>query len=104
MIEYTSSLLSFRSPLMIGISGAVANQAKKQTKKAIHVRWKARICGVANENRLILVALTLASAPGPEASSVTMTSRVQPSGRDGEARSSQVLLGTTREGTPACSD
>src|ERR1700741_4528595 len=45
------------SPLMTGISGAQANHAKKQTKKAIQVRWKARICGVENENSLMLVAL-----------------------------------------------
>ncbi len=49
--------VSFRSPLMTGISGATANQAKKQTKNAIHVRWKARICGVSKLNRSIRVAL-----------------------------------------------
>jgi hypothetical protein len=32
-----------RSARIVGINGATANQAKKQTKKAIHVRWKARI-------------------------------------------------------------
>jgi hypothetical protein len=40
----------WNSPLMTGMSGAQANQAKKQTKKAIQVRWKARICGVLKEN------------------------------------------------------
>jgi hypothetical protein len=40
--------------LITGISGAQANQAKKQTKKAIQVRWKARICGVLKENSLML--------------------------------------------------
>jgi hypothetical protein len=42
---------------MIGISGAQANQAKKQTKNAIHVRWNARIGAEEIENRLMLVAL-----------------------------------------------
>jgi hypothetical protein len=28
---------------MIGMSGATANHAKKQTKNAIHARWKVRI-------------------------------------------------------------
>jgi carbonic anhydrase/acetyltransferase-like protein (isoleucine patch superfamily) len=41
---------------MSGISGAAANQAKKQMKKAIHVKWKARICGVAKLKRLMRVA------------------------------------------------
>jgi hypothetical protein len=45
------------SPLMTGISGAQANQAKKQTKNAIQVRWNARICGVEIEKSLMLVAL-----------------------------------------------
>jgi hypothetical protein len=31
------------SPLITGISGAQANQAKKQTKNAIQVKWNARI-------------------------------------------------------------
>jgi hypothetical protein len=42
---------------MIGISGAQANHAKKQTKNAIHVRWNARIGAEEIENRLMLVAL-----------------------------------------------
>src|SRR5712664_3108510 len=42
---------------MIGISGAAANHAKKQMKNAIHVTWKARICGVLKLKRSILVAL-----------------------------------------------
>ena len=42
---------------MIGISGAVANQAKKQTKKPTQAIWKARICGVSKLNRSIRVAL-----------------------------------------------
>jgi hypothetical protein len=42
---------------MTGISGAQANQAKKHTKKAIQVRWKARIGAVAKEKSLMLVAL-----------------------------------------------
>jgi hypothetical protein len=41
---------------MTGISGAVANQAKKQTKKAIQDRWNARICGVRKLNKSIRVA------------------------------------------------
>jgi hypothetical protein len=47
----------WNSPLMTGISGAQANQAKKQTKKATQVRWKARICGVLKEKSLMLFAL-----------------------------------------------
>jgi hypothetical protein len=42
---------------MIGISGATANHAKKQTKKASQDIWKARICGVEMLNRSIRVAL-----------------------------------------------
>src|SRR4030095_1296992 len=32
-----------RAARMVGIDGGAGNQAKKQTKKAIHVRWKARM-------------------------------------------------------------
>jgi hypothetical protein len=51
------------SPLMTGISGAQANQAKKHTKKAIQVRWKARIGGVAKEKSLMLLALVAMFIP-----------------------------------------
>ena len=51
------------SPLMTGISGAQANQAKKQTKNAIQVRWNARIGGVEKEKSLMLVALLAMSYP-----------------------------------------
>jgi hypothetical protein len=49
---------------MIGISGATANQAKKQTKKPSHDKWKARICGVFKLNRSIEVALLEAAILG----------------------------------------
>jgi hypothetical protein len=39
------------------MSGAQANQAKKQAKNAIHAMWKARICGVLKEKSLMLSAL-----------------------------------------------
>ena len=42
---------------MTGIKGATANHAKKQTKNASQLRWNARIAGVENENRRMLVAL-----------------------------------------------
>ncbi|MCY1244616.1 hypothetical protein D9M72_577050 [compost metagenome] len=45
------------SPLSTGISGAQANHAKKQTKNAIQVRWKARICGVLKLSSSMRVAL-----------------------------------------------
>ena len=48
------------SPLMTGISGAQANQAKKHTKNAIHVRWNARMGGVAREKSAMRVAFWLA--------------------------------------------
>ena len=41
---------------MTGISGAQANHAKKQTKKASQLIWKARIAGTLKLNRFILVA------------------------------------------------
>src|SRR5437764_7170044 len=47
----------WNSPLITDISGAHANQAKKQTKKATQLRWKARICGVLKEKSLMLFAL-----------------------------------------------
>ncbi len=53
----TCPMVRPNSPLMIGISGAQANQAKKHTKNAIQVRWKARICGVLNVKSAILSAL-----------------------------------------------
>jgi hypothetical protein len=42
---------------MTGINGAQANHAKKQTKKASQLIWKARIAEVLKLNRLIFVAL-----------------------------------------------
>ena len=50
------SAVRWNSPRMTGISGATANQAKKQTKNASQARWKARICGVEKLKRSILVA------------------------------------------------
>jgi hypothetical protein len=44
---------------MSGISGAHANQAKKHTKNAIHVRWKARIGALRMLKRSIRVALSI---------------------------------------------
>jgi hypothetical protein len=43
--------------LITGISGAQANQAKKQMKKATQVRWKARIWGVWKSSSVMLFAL-----------------------------------------------
>ena len=51
------SIESPNSPLMTGISGAQANQAKKQTKKATQVRWKARMGAPWKEKSLMLSAL-----------------------------------------------
>ena len=45
------------------ISGAMPNQEKKQTKKAIHDMWNARICGERKSNNAIRVAL-LKTPPG----------------------------------------
>ena len=39
------------------MSGATANQAKNERKKAIQVMWNARICGVASEQSWMRVAL-----------------------------------------------
>ena len=55
---------------MSGISGAAANQAKKQTKNAIQVMWKARICGVRMVNRSILVACGPVALTAGEAKSM----------------------------------
>ena len=55
--------------LMSGISGAQANHAKKQTKNAIHVRWKARIGGVRMLKRSIRVALFAIFFPEKEKAS-----------------------------------
>ena len=46
-----------RSSRTMGIRGAIQNQPKKQVKKVIHVRWKARMGVVLKSNRLIRVAL-----------------------------------------------
>ncbi len=51
------------SPLMTGISGAQANQAKKQVKNAIQVRWKARIWGVRMVKRSIRFAFDAMVCP-----------------------------------------
>jgi hypothetical protein len=50
------------SPLITGISGAQANQAKKQMKNAIQVRWKARIWGVWKSVNVMLFALLAMSS------------------------------------------
>jgi hypothetical protein len=41
---------------MTGMSGATANQAKKQTKKASQLMWKARMAGVEKERSRIRVS------------------------------------------------
>ncbi|MPN62979.1 hypothetical protein SDC9_210732 [bioreactor metagenome] len=41
---------------MTGMSGAQANQAKKQTKNASQLIWKARIAALLKLKRLIFVA------------------------------------------------
>ena len=51
------ALVSMRSSRTIAIKGAMPNQPKKHRKKANHVIWKARICGVFRLNRSIRVAL-----------------------------------------------
>ena len=50
------SLVKLNSPIITGMSGAQANHAKKQTKNASHVIWKARIAGVEKLNNFISVA------------------------------------------------
>ena len=57
----TCSLVSCISSRTTDINGAMPNQAKKQRKKAIHVMWNARICGVENVSSEMRVALLLAS-------------------------------------------
>jgi hypothetical protein len=54
---------------MSGISGAHANHAKKHTKNAIHVTWKARIGAVRMLNRSIRVALFAIFFPEKEKAS-----------------------------------
>ena len=44
-----------RSSRTTGISGAMPNHPKKQTKKVIHVRWKVRIGTLLKSNRLMEV-------------------------------------------------
>ncbi|CAG9244101.1 hypothetical protein PCAR4_140185 [Paraburkholderia caribensis] len=51
--------MRWNSCLMSGISGAHANHAKKQTKNAIHAKWKARMAGVRQFSRSIDVALSV---------------------------------------------
>ena len=57
-------VVRWNSPRTTGISGATANQAKKHTKNATHVMWKARICGVEKLNRSMLVAFWEAAMRG----------------------------------------
>ena len=49
--------------MISGINGAHANHAKKQTKKAIQVRWNARIGGVLRLKRSMRVALSVMVVP-----------------------------------------
>jgi hypothetical protein len=50
------SLVKWNSPAMTGISGAQANHAKKQTKKASQLIWKALIAALLKLKRFIFVA------------------------------------------------
>ena len=52
-----SLLVKSRLSLMIGTRGAAAKVDIKQVKKEIHPKWKAVMCGFANENGLNAVAL-----------------------------------------------
>ena len=47
-----SLLVKSRLSLMIGTRGAAAKVDIKQVKKEIHPKWKALMCGFANENGL----------------------------------------------------
>ena len=58
-------MLRWNSPLITGISGATANQAKKQTKNASHDMWKARLCGMVKFNGSMRVALWETGAAVP---------------------------------------
>ena len=65
MVLPTCVLVSIRSSRTTAISGAMPNQPKKHRKKANHVMWNARICGVLRLNRLIRVALFRISTVSP---------------------------------------
>ena len=65
MVLPICALVSMRSSRTMAISGAMPNQPKKHRKKANHVMWNARICGVLRLNRLIRVALLRISTVSP---------------------------------------
>ncbi|KAH0854983.1 hypothetical protein HID58_024526 [Brassica napus] len=52
-----SVLVKSRLSLMMGTRGAAANVEIKQVKKEIHPKWKALMCGFANDNGLNTFAL-----------------------------------------------
>mmetsp|Transcript_13084 Transcript_13084/g.19255 ORF Transcript_13084/g.19255 Transcript_13084/m.19255 type:complete len:125 (-) Transcript_13084:114-488(-) len=58
---HISSLSRSKSCLMIGRSGAMANQIKKAMKKPHHEKWKARMWGRLAEQSLSSVALSSCS-------------------------------------------
>src|SRR5438270_1135259 len=53
-----------RSARTTGMSGAIANHAKKTEKNASHVMWNARICGVESEKSSMRRALWASSTSG----------------------------------------
>jgi len=52
-----SALVRLRLSRMMGTSGAAAKVETKQVKKEIHDRWKVRMCGLAKEKSLMVLAL-----------------------------------------------
>ena len=58
----SSGLVRLSDRLMYGSSGAGANVLKNVAKKAHHPRWKALMCGLANEKILSTVALCSAGS------------------------------------------
>src|SRR5208337_3159736 len=61
MHQPTCSGVNWNSFRTTGIRGVMPNQAKKQKKKASHVRWNARICGVEKRKSSIRSALWVVS-------------------------------------------
>mmetsp|Transcript_4622 Transcript_4622/g.13775 ORF Transcript_4622/g.13775 Transcript_4622/m.13775 type:complete len:220 (-) Transcript_4622:23-682(-) len=53
----SSGLVRSRLFLMTGIIGAAAKVDRNDTKKLIHDKWKALMCGLANDRSLIFFAL-----------------------------------------------
>jgi len=59
--DQTSTFVRLRVLRTSGRRGAIENQMKKAMKKFHHEQWKARMCGLANEQSLISVALSSCS-------------------------------------------